>query len=147
MLASRDPRGRAAGRCFSKVCAEITGVARGTSTQRRAELRDLQDIVRTLKSKGAVLKATEQPIDTGTSRRQVLPRYARVFAEFETNLSAESSRTRLGPRAGVMDTQRRTRCPITYKASRVPADFWSSTVQGAGKRRGITSSDFKFRSP
>ena len=64
----------------------------GTSTQGRAELRtvldfigkgdvllvtrvdrlarsigDLQDIVRALKAKGAILKATEQPIDTGTA--------------------------------------------------------------------------------
>ena len=64
----------------------------GTSTEGRAELRtvldfigkgdvllvtrvdrlarsigDLQDIVRALKAKGAILKATEQPIDTGTA--------------------------------------------------------------------------------
>jgi len=64
----------------------------GTSTQGRAELRtvldfigkgdvlmvtrvdrlarsigDLQDIVRTLKTKGASLRATEQPIDTSTA--------------------------------------------------------------------------------
>jgi DNA invertase Pin-like site-specific DNA recombinase len=28
---------------------------------------DLQDIVRTVRARGAVLKATEQPIDTGTA--------------------------------------------------------------------------------
>jgi len=28
---------------------------------------DLQDIVRTVRAKGASLKATEQPIDTGTA--------------------------------------------------------------------------------
>ena len=31
-------------------------------------IADLQDIVRTLKAKGATLKATEQPIDTSTAR-------------------------------------------------------------------------------
>ena len=70
----------------------------GASTQGRAELRtvldfigkgdvllvtrvdrlarsigDLQDIVRTLKAKGASLRATEQPIDTSTAAGQVLP--------------------------------------------------------------------------
>lgn len=30
-------------------------------------IADLQDIVRTLKSRGAVLRATEQPIDTSTA--------------------------------------------------------------------------------
>jgi DNA invertase Pin-like site-specific DNA recombinase len=69
----------------------------GTSTQGRTELRtvldfigkgdvllvtrvdrlarsigDLQDIVRTLKAKGASLRATEQPIDTSTQGRTEL---------------------------------------------------------------------------
>jgi DNA invertase Pin-like site-specific DNA recombinase len=42
-----------------------------------------QDVVRTLKVKGASLKATKQPIDT--SRRDMLG----VFAAFETNLRRE----------------------------------------------------------
>jgi DNA invertase Pin-like site-specific DNA recombinase len=42
-----------------------------------------------VKAKDAALKATEQPIDTGT-RQQSLPGYAWcVFAEFETNLRKE----------------------------------------------------------
>src|ERR1700719_1482918 len=86
----------------------------GTSTQGRAELRtvlefigkgdvllvtrvdrlarsigDLQDIVRTLKAKGAILKATEQPIDTGTAAGKCFLDMLGVFAEFETNLRRE----------------------------------------------------------
>jgi DNA invertase Pin-like site-specific DNA recombinase len=86
----------------------------GTSTQGRAELRtvldfigkgdvllvtrvdrlarsigDLQDIVRALKAKGAILKATEQPIDTGTAAGKCFLDMLGVFAEFETNLRRE----------------------------------------------------------
>src|SRR5260370_42710994 len=86
----------------------------GTSTQGRAELRtvldfigkgdvllvtridrlarsigDLQDIVRTLKAKGASLRATEQPIDTTTAAGKCFLDMLGVFAEFETNLRRE----------------------------------------------------------
>jgi DNA invertase Pin-like site-specific DNA recombinase len=86
----------------------------GTSTQGRAELRtvldfiskgdvllvtrvdrlarsigDLQDIVRTLKAKGATLRATEQPIDTSTAAGKCFLDMLGVFAEFETNLRRE----------------------------------------------------------
>jgi DNA invertase Pin-like site-specific DNA recombinase len=50
---------------------------------------DLQDIVRTLKSKGAGLKATEQPIDTSTAAGKAFLDMLGVFAEFETNLRKE----------------------------------------------------------
>ncbi|GJE45695.1 recombinase family protein [Methylobacterium soli] len=50
---------------------------------------DLQDIVRTLKAKGAILKATEQPIDTGTAAGKAFLDMLGVFAEFETNLRRE----------------------------------------------------------
>jgi DNA invertase Pin-like site-specific DNA recombinase len=50
---------------------------------------DLQDIVRTIKAKGAVLKATEQPIDTGTAAGKAFLDMLGVFAEFETNLRRE----------------------------------------------------------
>jgi DNA invertase Pin-like site-specific DNA recombinase len=85
-----------------------------TSTQGRAELRtvldfigkgdvllvtrvdrlahsigDLQDIVRTLKAKGASLRATEQPIDTSTAAGKCFLDMLGVFAEFETNLRRE----------------------------------------------------------
>ena len=50
---------------------------------------DLQDIVRTFKAKGASLKATEQPIDTGTAAGKCFLDMLGVFAEFETNLRRE----------------------------------------------------------
>jgi DNA invertase Pin-like site-specific DNA recombinase len=50
---------------------------------------DLQDIVRTLKGKGVTLKATEQPIDTGTAAGKAFLDMLGVFAEFETNLRKE----------------------------------------------------------
>lgn len=50
---------------------------------------DLQDIVRALKAKGATLKATEQPIDTGTAAGKAFLDMLGVFAEFETNLRKE----------------------------------------------------------
>ena len=52
-------------------------------------LGDLQDIVRTLKEKGAALKATEQPIDTSTAAGKAFLDMLGVFAEFETNLRRE----------------------------------------------------------
>jgi DNA invertase Pin-like site-specific DNA recombinase len=50
---------------------------------------DLQDIVRTLKAKGADLKATEQPINTATAAGKAFLDMLGVFAEFETNLRKE----------------------------------------------------------
>jgi DNA invertase Pin-like site-specific DNA recombinase len=50
---------------------------------------DLQDIVRVLKAKGVALKATEQPIDTGTAAGKAFLDMLGVFAEFETNLRKE----------------------------------------------------------
>ncbi|SEP50651.1 Site-specific DNA recombinase [Methylobacterium sp. ap11] len=50
---------------------------------------DLQDIVRTLKLKGASLKATEQQIDTSTAAGKAFLDMLGVFAEFETNLRRE----------------------------------------------------------
>jgi DNA invertase Pin-like site-specific DNA recombinase len=86
----------------------------GTSTQGRDELRtvldflrhgdvlcvtridrlarsigDLQNIVRTVKTKGASLRATEQPIDTSTAAGKCFLDMLGVFAEFETNLRRE----------------------------------------------------------
>ena len=50
---------------------------------------DLQDIVRALKARGAALKATEQPIDTGSAAGKCFLDMLGVFAEFETNLRRE----------------------------------------------------------
>jgi DNA invertase Pin-like site-specific DNA recombinase len=52
-------------------------------------IADLQDIVRTLKARGAALKATEQPIDTSTAAGKCFLDMLGVFAEFETNLRRE----------------------------------------------------------
>lgn len=99
-------------------CAVIRAeTASGTSTAGRAELAtvlaflgagdtlvvtridrlarsigDLQDIVRTLRAKGARLQATEQPIDTGTAAGKAFLDMLGVFAEFETNLRRERQR-------------------------------------------------------
>jgi DNA invertase Pin-like site-specific DNA recombinase len=50
---------------------------------------DLQDIVRTVRAKGAALRATEQPIDTSTAAGKCFLDMLGVFAEFETNLRKE----------------------------------------------------------
>ena len=50
---------------------------------------DLQDIVRLLKGKGVELRATEQPVDTGTAAGKAFVDMLGVFAEFETNLRRE----------------------------------------------------------
>lgn len=50
---------------------------------------DLQDIVRAIRAKGASLKATEQPIDTGSAAGKAFLDMLGVFAEFETNLRRE----------------------------------------------------------
>ena len=49
-------------------------------------LRDLQNIVHELKERRVTLRATEQPIDTGTAAGKAFLDMLGVFAEFETNL-------------------------------------------------------------
>lgn len=50
---------------------------------------DLQEIVKAIRAKGAALKATDQPIDTGTAAGKCFLDMLGVFAEFETNLRRE----------------------------------------------------------
>lgn len=50
---------------------------------------DLQDIVRAVKAKGATLRATEQPFDTGNIYGELTVNLLGCFAEFETNLRKE----------------------------------------------------------
>jgi DNA invertase Pin-like site-specific DNA recombinase len=50
---------------------------------------DLQQIMATLKGKGAALKATEQSIDTSTAAGKCFVDMLGVFAEFETSLRRE----------------------------------------------------------
>lgn len=52
-------------------------------------LRDLQDIVHELKGRGVALRATEQPVDTGTAAGKAFLDVPGVFAEFETALRRE----------------------------------------------------------
>ena len=52
-------------------------------------LKDLQDIVHELKGRGVILRATEQPVDTGTAAGKAFLDMLGVFAEFETNLRRE----------------------------------------------------------
>lgn len=52
-------------------------------------MKDLQDIVHDLKGRGVSLRATEQPIDTGTAAGKAFLDMLGVFAEFETNLRRE----------------------------------------------------------
>ena len=52
-------------------------------------IRDLQNIVHELQSRGVVLRATEQPIDTSTAAGKAFLDMLGVFAEFETNLRKE----------------------------------------------------------
>lgn len=48
-------------------------------------MKDLQDIVHELKGRGVALRATEQPVDTGTAAGKAFLDMLGVFAEFETN--------------------------------------------------------------
>ena len=52
-------------------------------------IKDLQDIVHELKGKGVALRATEQPVDTGTAAGKAFLDMLGVFAEFETSLRRE----------------------------------------------------------
>jgi DNA invertase Pin-like site-specific DNA recombinase len=70
---------------FSAKATRLRHSHRPPSTQHR----DLQDIVRELRAKGVTLKATEQPIDTGTPAGKAFLDMLGVFAEFETNLRRE----------------------------------------------------------
>jgi DNA invertase Pin-like site-specific DNA recombinase len=52
-------------------------------------IADLAGIVRTLESKGVALRATEQPIDTGSAAGRAFLQMLGVFAEFETAIRRE----------------------------------------------------------
>lgn len=62
-------------------CTRIDRVARS--------VRDLLNIVESLKAKGATLRATEQPIDASTPAGQAFLSMLGVFAEFERSLILE----------------------------------------------------------
>ncbi|MDP4024950.1 recombinase family protein [Methylobacterium sp. NEAU 140] len=52
-------------------------------------IADLAGIVRELETKGVALRATEQPIDTGSAAGKAFLGMLGVFAEFETNIRRE----------------------------------------------------------
>jgi DNA invertase Pin-like site-specific DNA recombinase len=52
-------------------------------------LKDLQDIVHELQQKGVALRATEQPVDTGSAAGKAFLDMLGVFAAFETSLRRE----------------------------------------------------------
>jgi len=61
-----------------------------TRIERLAQsMKDLQDFVHELKGKGVALRATDQPVDTGTAAGEAFLDMLGVFAEFETNLRRE----------------------------------------------------------
>ena len=81
--------------CYSAEHSVTSGLNAGdtlvvTRIDRLARsLKDLQDIVHELKAKGVALRATEQPVDTGTAAGKAFLDMLGVFAEFETNLRRE----------------------------------------------------------
>jgi Resolvase, N terminal domain len=64
---------------------------RGMLIKKKPPARSVRrrDVVRTIKARGASLKATEQPIDTNTAAGKCFLDMLGVFAEFETNLRRE----------------------------------------------------------
>ena len=95
--ARRDPRGRCrvTGTSTRQLQVLLDFLRAGdtlvvTRIDRLARsLKDLQDIVHELKARGIALKATEQPVDTGTAAGKAFLDMLGVFAEFETNLRRE----------------------------------------------------------
>lgn len=81
-------------------------------------LKDLQDIVHELRDRGVILRATEQPVDTGTAGGKAFFGMLGVFAEFETNLRPE--RQLDGDRAG-QDPRRPSRPQAEHRQSGNPA--------------------------
>lgn len=72
---------QAIGHVYGIVVTRIDRLARS--------IKDLQDIVHTLKERGITLKATEQSIDTRSAAGKAFLDMLGVFAEFETNLRRE----------------------------------------------------------
>jgi predicted site-specific integrase-resolvase len=92
-------------------------------------MKDLQDIVHDLKQKGVALKATEQPIDTGSAAGKAFYDMLEVFAEFETSLRHERQfRTlqRRGKKASAPSAVPRTAQPdqIVLKGDRWHCRFF-----------------------
>jgi hypothetical protein len=115
----RHPRWKAEWHQHARASRAARG-ARFYQQRRRADVTrvhrlarsigDLQDIVRTLKAKGASLKATEQPIDTSTAAGKCFLDMLGVFAEFETNLRRERQLERIAKAKTGVAAKWCTRC-------------------------------------
>lgn len=79
---------------------------------------DLQNIVHELKTKGVALRATEQPVDTGSAAGKAFLDMLGVFAEFETNLRRERQMEGIAKakREGVYKGGQRKHDPAKIKA-------------------------------
>jgi DNA invertase Pin-like site-specific DNA recombinase len=87
---------------------------------------DLQDIVRAVRTRGASLKATEQPIDTSTAAGKCFLDMLGVFAEFETNLRRERQ----------LEGIAKAKAAGVYKGRPASIDARSGARnEGAGQRR------------
>src|ERR1700736_4414855 len=75
-------------------------------------LKDLQDIVHELKERRVALRATEQPIDTGTAAGKAFLDMLGVFAEFETNLRKERQAEGMPQRRRAVSTRGESRKSI-----------------------------------
>jgi DNA invertase Pin-like site-specific DNA recombinase len=95
---------------------------------------ELQDIVRTVRGKGASLKATGQPIDTSTAAGKCFLDMLGVCAQFETNLrphryGCARSRPARAPQgrhiqASILPPGRRNaRCSLDLVRRRLGGDF------------------------
>ncbi|MGE6448156.1 recombinase family protein [Pseudoalteromonas tetraodonis] len=73
-----------------------------TRTERLARsLKDLQDIVHDLKTRGIYLEATEQPVDTKTAAGKAFLDMLGIFAEFETSVFKLIKEFKTSPRRSV----------------------------------------------
>jgi DNA invertase Pin-like site-specific DNA recombinase len=97
-------------------------------------IADLQDIVRTLKGRGAALRATEQPINTATAAGKCFLDMLGVFAEFETNLRHERQLEGIAKAkaAGVYKGVSRQSAALRLGSSRMMGSVQPRSPSGSG---------------
>lgn len=93
-------------------------------------MKDLQDIVYELRSKGVALKATEQPIDTGSAAGKAFLDMLGVFAEFETNLRRERQLEGISnaKAKGVYTGRRRSIDPVEIRRLQVEEKLGATAI-------------------
>ena len=92
-------------------------------------IADLQDVVRELRSKGASLRCTEQPVDTSSAAGKAFLDMLGVFAEFETSLRRERQ----------MEGIARAKAKGVYKGRKPAVD--PARVRAAARRGGAARRD------